>query len=116
MRLAGRRALPMAAAHIASKFALSTFLEGLRTTLSPAGRRVTDVRSGFVDTAMIVGSRHPTPFRWPVDKAARDIARRLEQAPAVVAFPWPLVLATGVARLLPASMYDRFIRTVKSES
>ncbi|MDP8998652.1 MAG: SDR family NAD(P)-dependent oxidoreductase [Myxococcota bacterium] len=114
--LAGRRALPMSAAYSASKSALSTFLEGLRIDLSPAGVRVTDVRPGFVDTAMIAGRRHPTPFCWPVDKAARHIARRLEQSPAVVAFPWPLVLATDVARLLPASVYDRFIRAVKSES
>lgn len=113
--LAGRRALPMSAAYSASKSALSTFLEGLRIDLSRAGVRVRDVRPGFVDTGMIAGSRHPTPFRWPVDKAARHIVRKLKRAPAVVAFPWPLVLATGVARLMPASMYDRFVRAAKSE-
>jgi NADP-dependent 3-hydroxy acid dehydrogenase YdfG len=108
--LAGRRALPRSAAYSASKSALSTFLESLRIDLAPSGVRVTDVRPGFVDTPMALGSSHPRPLQWPVEKAARYIARRLERTPAVIAFPWPLVLATSIARLLPARIYDRLIR------
>ena len=52
----------------------------------------------------------PMPFVWPVDKAAGHIARRLEAAPPVIAFPWPLVLATSLGRLLPAWIYDRVVR------
>jgi NADP-dependent 3-hydroxy acid dehydrogenase YdfG len=112
--LAGRRALPMSAAYCASKSALSTFLEALRIDLSPAGLQVTDVRPGFVDTPMIAKRKHPAPFRWPVDKAARHIVRRLEDAPGVIAFPWQLVLATSVGRVLPAWMYERAVRRSKS--
>jgi NADP-dependent 3-hydroxy acid dehydrogenase YdfG len=112
--LAGRRALPLFAAYSASKSALSTFLESLRIDLAPAGLRVTDVRPGFVDTPMIANTRNPTPLRWPVDKAAGHIVQRLERAPAVIAFPWPLVLATNLARVLPAPLYDRVVRAGKS--
>jgi len=108
--LAGVRGLPASAAYSASKAALSTFLESLRIDLGPAGIRVSDVRPGFVATPFNEGASHPMPFRWPADKAARHIARRLESAPAVVAFPWPMVLATSFARLLPAWIYDRIIR------
>jgi len=111
--LAGRRALPMSAAYSASKSALSTFLESLRIDLAHAGLRVTDVQPGFVSTPMIADSTHARPFCWPVDKAARHIVRKLEGAPAVVAFPWPLVLATSFGRLLPAAIYDRLIRASK---
>ncbi len=111
--LAGRRALPHAAAYSASKSALSTFLEALRLDLAPAGIRVTDVQPGFVATPLTARAVHSRPFIWPVDKAARHIVRRLERAPAVVAFPWPLVLATSLARVLPASIYDRLIRGSK---
>jgi hypothetical protein len=55
-------------------------------------------------------STFPTPFRWPVDKAARVIARRLERAPAVVAFPWQLTWLTSLARLLPVEIYDPLVR------
>ena len=108
--LAGARGLPTSAAYSASKAALSVFLESLRIDLAPTGIRVTDVQPGFVATALNEKAKHPMPFRWPVDQAAAHIARRLERAPAVVAFPWPLVLATRFARLLPAWLYDRIVR------
>jgi NADP-dependent 3-hydroxy acid dehydrogenase YdfG len=108
--LAGRRGLPTSAAYSASKAALSTFLESLRIDLAPAGVRVTDVQPGFVATPINANAKHPMPFLWNVDRAARYMARRLERAPAVVAFPWPLVLATAIARRLPAWLYDRVMR------
>jgi NADP-dependent 3-hydroxy acid dehydrogenase YdfG len=108
--LAGVRALPASAAYCASKAAVTAFLESLRIDLAPAGIRVTDVQPGFVATPLNEGAKHPMPFRWPVDKAASYIARRLEGAPATVAFPWPLVMATRFARVLPSWMYDRVMR------
>ncbi len=108
--LAGVRGLPNAAAYGASKAALSHFLESLRIDLHPAGIRVTDVQPGFVDTPIVANAKHPTPFLWPADRAAAYIARRLERAPAVVAFPLPLVVATRLGRLLPAWLYDRLVR------
>jgi short-subunit dehydrogenase len=112
--LAGRRALPRAAAYSASKAALSTFLESLRLDLAPSGVHVTDVRPGYVATPMTKGATHARPFCWPVDKAVRHIAFRLERAPCVIAFPWQLALATSIARLLPASIYDRLIRVSRA--
>ena len=108
--LAGARGLPTSAAYSASKAALSVFLESLRIDLAPTGLRVTDVQPGFVATSINENAKHPMPFRWPVDKAAAHIARRLERSPAVLAFPWPLVLATRFGRLLPAWLYDRDVR------
>lgn len=108
--LAGRRGLPTSAAYSASKAAMSVFLESLRINLAPIGIRVTDVRPGFVETPATANAKHPMPFKWPVERAARHITRRLESAPAVISFPWPLVLATGFGRLLPAWLYDRIVR------
>jgi len=109
--LAGSRGLPTSAAYSASKAALSVFLESLRIDLRPVGIRVTDVQPGFVATPINEGAPFKMPFRWPVDRAARHITRRLEGAPAVVAFPWQLVFATRVARLLPPWIYDRAVRS-----
>jgi short-subunit dehydrogenase len=108
--LAGLRGLPMSAAYSASKAALSTFLESLRVDLAPAGIRVTDVQPGFVATPFNQNVPYKTPFMWSVDKTARHVVRRLDRAPAVVAFPWPVVFATRFARLLPAWVYDRVAR------
>ena len=110
--LAGRRALPTAAAYGASKAALSYFLESLRINLAPAGIRVTDVQPGFVETPINeqLRAERSVPFLWRSDRAARHIVRRLERAPAVVAFPWPMAALTAFARLLPAWAYERMVR------
>jgi NADP-dependent 3-hydroxy acid dehydrogenase YdfG len=110
--LAGRRALPESAAYCATKAALSAFLESLRIDLHRAGIRVTDVQPGFVDTAAVQHEKHPTPFLWPADKAARVIARRLERAPRIVAFPWPLRLLTRFGQRLPGAVYERLVRNM----
>jgi short-subunit dehydrogenase len=110
--LAGRRALPESAAYCASKAALSVFLESLRIDLAGAGIRVTDVQPGFVATEAVAQGNRPRPFEWPAEKAARVIARRLERAPRIVAFPWPLVLATGLGRRLPGAIYERILRGI----
>jgi NAD(P)-dependent dehydrogenase (short-subunit alcohol dehydrogenase family) len=108
--LAGRRGLPKSGAYSASKACLSVFLETLRLDLASAGIRVTDVQPGFVDTPINQGSKHPRPFLWMPDKAARVVAMRLEHAPAVIAFPWPLAMATALGRYMPAWLYDRVMR------
>jgi NADP-dependent 3-hydroxy acid dehydrogenase YdfG len=99
--LAGRRALPASAAYSASKAALSTFLEGLRIDLAPSGIGVTDVQPGFVETPLTDKNEFSMPFMWPVDKAARYIADRLERAPRIVAFPLPLAAASRLSQFLP---------------
>jgi NADP-dependent 3-hydroxy acid dehydrogenase YdfG len=107
--LAGKRGLPGAGAYSASKAALTTFLETLRIDLRAAGIRVTDVQPGFVETDINPSHNRGRPMLWSAEKAARVIANRLERAPATVAFPWPLVLATSFARHLPAWIYDRVV-------
>lgn len=99
--LAGRRALPGTADYSASKAALSTFLEGLRLDLEPAGLRITDVQPGFVDTAMTQKNDFPMPFMWDAPRAAHYIADRLERGPGIIAFPPPLDVLTRLSRILP---------------
>jgi NADP-dependent 3-hydroxy acid dehydrogenase YdfG len=108
--LAGRRGLPQAATYSATKAAVSTFLESLRLDLAPVGIKVTDVQPGFVQTPGTADNTNPMPFLWPVEKAARVIARRLERAPAIISFPWPLALLTAIGRMLPHWLYAPIIR------
>lgn len=109
--LAGKRGLPSFGAYSASKAALSAFLETLRIDLARAGIRVTDVQPGFVETSMLDRSVHPAPFAWTAEKAARVIVRRLERAPATIAFPWPLAALSSFSRSLPPWIYDPIARS-----
>lgn len=103
--LAGRRALPSGATYSASKAALSTFLEGLRIDLAPAGIAVTDVQPGFVETPLTAKNDFPMPFMWSAPKAAGFIADRLERGPRLVAFPFPLTALTRISQFVPFSFY-----------
>jgi NADP-dependent 3-hydroxy acid dehydrogenase YdfG len=99
--LAGRRALPTAAVYNASKAALSMFLEGLSMDLDASGIKVTDVQPGFVATDMTAKNKFQMPFLWSADKAARNVADRLERAPRILAFPRPMDWLTSLSRHLP---------------
>jgi NADP-dependent 3-hydroxy acid dehydrogenase YdfG len=108
--LAGRRGLPQSSTYSATKAALSAFLESMRLDLAPKGIRVTDVQPGFVQTPGTANNTNPMPFLWTVEKAARVIARRLERAPAIISFPWPLAMLTAFGRILPHWLYAPIIR------
>src|SRR3990167_3849924 len=78
--------LPRAEAYGASKAGLRYLLEALRIDLASEGIDVTLVSPGFVDTPLTAQNDFPMPMRWPVDKAARHIADRLDKRPFEIAF------------------------------
>ena len=110
--LAARRGLPTTGPYSAGKAAVSTFLETLRIDLAVAGIRVSDVQAGFVNTALTETNTYPMPFAWSPERAASYIVRKLDAAPAMIAFPWPLALATRFSRGIPAWLYDRLTRAM----
>jgi short-subunit dehydrogenase len=107
--LAQYRGLPNNAAYGASKAFLSTFLESLRIDLRGTGVSVTDVRPGFVRTAMTDQQDFERPFLMQADQAAAVIVRGIEKRAAVVEFPWQLAAIARSSRLLPSSVYDKAI-------
>jgi NAD(P)-dependent dehydrogenase (short-subunit alcohol dehydrogenase family) len=92
-------ALPRAEAYGTSKAALRYLMETLRIDLASEGIAVTLVSPGFVDTPMTAQNDFPMPFRWSVEQAAREIARRLPAQPCEINFPKPFI---AILRLLGA--------------
>lgn len=107
--LAGIRGLPTSSVYSASKAALSTFLEGLTIDLQSRNIGVTDVRPGFVKTAITEGAKYPMPFLWTLEQAADVIHKGIEARKTVVAFPAPLSMALNASRLLPDSAYRAIV-------
>jgi NAD(P)-dependent dehydrogenase (short-subunit alcohol dehydrogenase family) len=93
--------LPRAEAYGASKAALRYLLEALRIDLAREDISVTLVSPGFVDTPLTRRNDFPMPMRWPVQKAARHIVRRLDARPLEIAFPTPFIAALRLLSLLP---------------
>jgi short-subunit dehydrogenase len=113
--LAHYRGLPNNAAYGASKAFLSNFLESLRIDLRGTGVSVTDVRPGFVRTAMTEKQDFDRPFLMQADDAARIIVRGIEKRMPVVVFPWQLAAIARSSRLLPSRVYDEAVlRALKS--
>ncbi|OHC30231.1 MAG: short-chain dehydrogenase [Pseudomonadales bacterium RIFCSPLOWO2_02_FULL_63_210] len=112
--------LPRAAAYGASKAGMRYLLEALRLDLAAEGIAVTLVSPGFVDTPLTQKNDFPMPMRWPVDKAARHIAERLEQRPYEIAFPGPFItilrLLAHLPKRLQVAIGTRMARTTEDRA
>lgn len=103
----GLRGNGVAPAYNASKAFQMNYLEGLRQRLRKAAPAVavTDIRPGFVDTAMAQGDG----LFWvvPLDKACRRIHRALERRQAVVYVSRRWRGVALLLRLLPSALWVR---------
>jgi NADP-dependent 3-hydroxy acid dehydrogenase YdfG len=104
--LAAWRGLPGAAGYSAAKAALTAMMESLRIDLAPHGIDVTVLSPGFVRTRP---EKRRKPFQVDLEAATARMARAIRARRKSYAFPLPLVLGIGFARLLPAPLYDRLL-------
>ncbi len=107
--LAAYRGLPTLAVYSASKAYLSAMLEGMRVDLAPRGITVTDVRPGYVRTAMNEGA-DKLPMELQPEQAAQEIVDAIIAKRAVHAFPLPIALAMRSAAALPRGLWTAFAR------
>jgi decaprenylphospho-beta-D-erythro-pentofuranosid-2-ulose 2-reductase len=105
--VAGDRGRRGNSAYMASKAALSTFLESLRYRLRGTGVRVVTIKPGYVATPMTAGMKLPKPLTISADRAAHQIAAACERGAAVAYVPgyWRPIM--WVIRALPASLMAR---------
>lgn len=105
--VAGDRGRKGNSAYMASKAALSTYLESLRYRLHGTGVRVVTVKPGYVATGMTAGMKLPKPLVISADAAAKRIAGRCERGRDVAYIPgyWGPIMR--VIRLVPAALMPR---------
>jgi short-subunit dehydrogenase len=102
--------LPGNAAYCASKAAVVALLESLRLDCVPAGVGVTTAFPGLVDTPMITDEERAHGGVMSADDAASRILLAIERGRAEVWFPWGTAAAARLARGLPPSVRDYFLR------
>jgi len=106
--IAGLRGSRFAPAYGASKAYQINYLQALRQKASNLKHRITitDIRPGFVDTAMAQGAG----IFWvaPVEKAARQIFQAIRRKRKVVYVTNRWRMAAFVFRIIPRWLYERF--------
>ncbi len=90
----------------APKAGLSTYLEGLRYRLWPAGVHVLTIKPGFIDTPMTWGKVNPRLAASPA-RVARDIHRALQRRRGVIYTPWPWRWVILIIRNIPTIIFRR---------
>lgn len=108
--VAGYRGLPKSPAYAPTKAALISLAESLEADLARHGVGISIVNPGFIETPMTSVNKFPMPFIMPAPEAAKRILAGLEKGKYEVAFPWQLVLALKIARLLPNRAYLWYVR------
>lgn len=106
--IAGIRGNGIAASYNATKAYQINYLEGLRINVKDYGSRITitDIRPGFVDTAMAKGEG----LFWvaPVQKAAEQIVEAIKQKRKVVYITKRWRLIALLLRVIPFSILKKF--------
>ncbi len=108
--IAGYRGLPKLAAYSGSKAYLSTFLEALRVDLRGTGVSVTDIRPGYVRTAMNSDTTRSLPFEVTAEDAAERIWKAIRSRRAVLTFPLPMAGGARFMAALPNPLFDRMMK------
>lgn len=113
--ISGAIGLPQSPVYCASKAAVQIYGDALRRLVRQHGVMVTNVLPGFVDTPMSRSLDMPRPFCWPVEKAARHVARAIARGSRQCVFPWQLRLSIGLQNYLPLALTD-FIMAMSNRS
>lgn len=105
--LAAYRGLPKLAVYSASKAYLSSLLTALRIDLAEKGIAVSDVRPGYVRTAMNADTKGKMPMSLDAEQAAAQIFDAILAKKALHAFPLPVASAMRSMSWLPIALYDK---------
>lgn len=99
--IAGYGPLKSCPSYSATKSCVKTWGLSLRGYLAPKGIKVNVVCPGFVRSRITDKNTCPMPFFMEADDAAELILHRVEKNVGLIAFPWPMRLATWFLSILP---------------
>jgi short-subunit dehydrogenase len=91
----------------ASKAALSVFCEGLRVRLLPLQVGVTDIRPGWIRTAMTAGLTLPAALVAEPEAVVKPIVQAMLQKQPVVYVPWFWQWIMLLIKNLPRAVFSR---------
>lgn len=104
--IAGYHGLPSCPSYSATKACVKAYGEALRGSLRGDDISISVICPGFVKSRITDKNTCPMPFFMSAEKAAEIIAARLDKNIGLIAFPWPMRLATWFLSILPNRLTD----------
>ena len=114
--IAGYGPLAACPSYSASKSAVKTWALALRGHCRREGIRISAICPGFVRSRITDRNTCPMPFFMEADKATRIILRRADKDVGLIAFPWPMRLATWFLSILPFRLNEAFNRLLPAKA
>lgn len=113
--LAGYRGWPGAPTYCASKAAVKTYGESLRTNLAKHGVKINVICPGFVKSRMTDVNNFPMPFLMETDKAVSIIRKGLERNKSRISFPWQTTFFAWLFSIMPDALAHKFLSGTPSK-
>jgi NADP-dependent 3-hydroxy acid dehydrogenase YdfG len=106
--IAGTKGLGPAPAYSATKAMQNVYLQALEQQANARGLdiRFTDIRPGFVDTALLSGTFH-YPMMLKPDAVAREIVWAIEHRKHIRVIDWKYRILTAIWRRIPRWIWRR---------
>ena len=106
--IAGTKGLGPAPSYSATKAMQNVYLQALEQQAHARGLNVrfTDIRPGFVDTALLSGDFH-YPMMLKPEAVAKDIVRAIRNRRHIRVIDWKYCLLTAVWRRIPRCVWRR---------
>jgi short-subunit dehydrogenase len=104
--IAGTKGLGPAPAYSATKAMQNVYLQALEQQAHARGLKIrfTDIRPGFVDTALLDGDFH-YPMMLKPEKVAREIVRAINSRQHIRVIDWRYCLLTALWRRIPRCLW-----------
>lgn len=104
--VAGIRGIPGSAAYSASKSAVISYCESLRTEMQHCNIAVSTIAPGYIRTPMTELNQYKMPFLMDADVFARKFADAVENKVRFKIIPWQMGVIAKIMRLIPPFLWD----------
>ncbi len=107
--VAGVRGSPGHGAYCASKAAVISYCESVRSELRGSGVSVLTLCPGFVATPLTARNRYPMPFLLSAEAFAERAERAIAGRASYRVIPWQMAIVARLLPLLPNTVFDRLM-------
>jgi short-subunit dehydrogenase len=104
--VAGIRGIPGSGAYSASKAAVISYCESLRTEMQHYNIAVSTIAPGYIRTPMTELNQYKMPFLMDADAFAHKFTNAVESKVRFKIIPWQMGVIARIMRLIPPRLWD----------